>query len=174
MLKDRPGSAAALVVAAVVVHVLLARRWESLDTAAAVSEADELVSLYMGFAGVAALVASFVGVLVVFATITGEAWSVVRNLGGHSLIRNWLSPIRSTFSAAILASLAALLEQIGHGRVAWWLFELAALTLIAAALRVLWLLGGLLTAQQNIDKAATGARRQLTLKDLNLPDRNAS
>ena len=170
ILKDRPGAASAVALLIVGAHILAAHRWRSADTAGTFSEAKQLVDVYVGFAGVAALVAGFVGVLVVFATTTGPDWSKVRNLGGASLRRNWLSPVRSTLSAAFLATFAALAEQIGHGRVAWWVFEVALLVTASAGLRVLWLLGGLLRVQQNMDRAAVQQANRPTLTDLGMPE----
>ncbi len=174
-LKDRPGTASLLVLALVAAHVVAARRWPRFDTAGLVHDADELVSVYMGLAGVAALMAVLAGVLVVvFSTITGDEWSRVRELGGRSLTRNWASPIRSTLCASFLAVLSAILEQAGHGRLAWWTFEVAALVVVSAVIRILWLLNGLLRVQQDIDQAASQVRRRPSLANLQMPDTGAS
>jgi len=166
-MKDHPGSATTTVLLIVVAHALVARSWSRADTPALFEDATDLVGVYAAFAGVAALVAGFIGVVVVFSTITGTAWARIRELGGQSLIRNWTSPLRVTLCAALLAIAAALLVQIDHASAAWWAFEASVLLVVSAAARLVWLLNGLLQAQQKIDTIAS--RKAPSLEDLGLP-----
>lgn len=166
-LKDHPGSATTMVLLFVVAHALVAGSWARADTPALFENATDLVGVYAGFAGVAALVAGFIGVVVVFSTVTGTAWARIRELGGQSLIRNWTSPLRVTLSAALLAVAAALLVQIEYAAAAWWAFEASVLLVVSAAVRLVWLLNGLLQAQQKIDSVSL--RKVPSLEDLGLP-----
>lgn len=98
------------------------------------------MTIYLGFAGIVAIVAGFAGVVVVFALgQDSDRFLKLRLLGGSALRANWSSPIATSFSAAFGSALCALAAVADHGFAAWWLFEFFFLLAVVAATRLVWL-----------------------------------
>jgi hypothetical protein len=96
--------------------------------------------LFLGAATVAAMVAGFAGVVVIFALGSGsERFRYMRIRGGLRLRSNWTSVVAVSFLAAGLSVAAAFMRLTDID--GWiWAFEASALFLIHASCRLVWLL----------------------------------
>lgn len=101
----------------------------------------EALTLYIGVAGAASLVAGFAGVVVVFGLSgTGSSQRVFRASAGRSLRANWLSVIGTGFGAAALAFAAALMPVLQLRDFAPWVMQMALVFLTHASVRLIWLM----------------------------------
>ena len=115
----------------------------------------EALTLYIGVAGAASLVAGFAGVVVVFGLSgTGHNMRVFRASAGESLRANWLSVIGTGFGSAALGFVAALMTVLQLRDFAPWVMQLALVVLAHASLRMVWLMK-LLIDNVKIDDATT-------------------
>jgi hypothetical protein len=105
------------------------------------TQTGTVVSIYLGTAGAAALVAGFAGVVLVF-TIGSQSPRVrmFRDEGGRSLQRSWIVVVAEPFVATLCGIVAAVTQLTAGRPVAPWLFELAVVLLAHGAARLLMLL----------------------------------
>lgn len=105
------------------------------------SPVAEALTLYIGVAGAASLVAGFAGVVVVFGLSgTGHSIRVFRASAGQSLRANWLSVIGTGFSSAALGFAAALMTVLQLRDFAPWIMQIALVLLAHASVRMVWLM----------------------------------
>ncbi|MGN6405925.1 hypothetical protein [Sinomonas sp.] len=110
------------------------------------TEYAESLALYLGGAGAAALIAGFVGVVVVFGLSgQGTALRVFRTRSGATLRASWMSLMGSGFAAAGLAICAGIAPVMQGTWLAPWLFEASLVLMAQTALRMLWLMSHLVT-----------------------------
>lgn len=156
LIQDHPALVsltAFIVVAAhatLVVLEKLPNSWEPLT-----KTVDVGISIYLGAASAAAIVAGFAGVVVVFGlTATGVRFRQLRLQGAASLSRNWTSASVSGFAAAGLSLAAAVLAGVGANDWSPWLFEWSMLLLLHGTVRIIWLLRSLMDVVHTEDQAA--------------------
>ncbi|WP_432854840.1 hypothetical protein ACQPXB_21050 [Amycolatopsis sp. CA-161197] len=99
------------------------------------------VTLYLGAAAAAAIVAGFAGVVIVF-TIGSEVDRIqrFRFKSGETLQFAWMAVVAEPFAATMLGVLAAMIQVTSGKQVAPWFFELGLAFLIHGALLLLKLL----------------------------------
>lgn len=168
MLRDRPWTVTLGLVAAVAGHAALSIRWPALDIWSRLIQSEfDQVALYLGLAGVAAMAGGFAGVVIVFGLESqGERFLTFRTAGGRSLRSNWLSVIGSSFGSAGLAVGAALLDGLGGSSAGGWAFELSALLITHAILRMLGLLSSMMRVVAADDRKAAKQASRMSLDDL--------
>ncbi|MPZ84472.1 MAG: hypothetical protein GEV28_30415 [Actinophytocola sp.] len=105
------------------------------------ANAGTAVTIYLGLAAAAAIVAGFAGVIIIF-TIGSEAQRVrmFRRTAGQVLHRSWLTVVAEPVLATFLGIVAAVTQLTSGHVVAPWLFELGLVLLAHGSLRLLWLL----------------------------------
>lgn len=109
-------------------------------------------NLYIAMLSVAALQASFAGVVVVFGLSTQpESFRKLRVSAGEALVSNWLSISYCGFISAALSLTASLIDILGNAKFAPWFFELSVLFCAHGAIRLLWLLKCLIKIVQHDD-----------------------
>lgn len=119
------------------------------------SSPGDAAALFLGGATVAAMVAGLAGVVVVFAlSAPGKRVRTFRLKGGQPLLSNWTSAVVVSFIAALLCLIASFLRLI-DARGWGWLFELAVLLQMHAAVRLIWLLRKLAEIVAAEDRTAT-------------------
>ena len=110
------------------------------------------VTLFLGTAAAAAILAGFAGVVVVFGlTADGDRFRVFRLEAGKSLRGKWTSTSLAGFAAAGLSPGAAIAVVNGPDVAAPWLFELSLLLMAHGALRTVWILRELIVVVRNED-----------------------
>jgi hypothetical protein len=99
------------------------------------------VTLYLGAAAAAAIVAGFAGVVIVF-TIGSEADRIqrFRVKSGKTLQVAWMAVVAEPFAATLFGVVAAMIQVTSGKHVAPWFFELGLAFLIHGALLLLKLL----------------------------------
>ena len=148
-IKDRPRLVTGVLVGGVAVHAVLAKTTSDVVPTFAYSlrNADGVGDLYIGAAGVVAMIGGFAGVVVIFAMQQGlKRFAILRIRGGESLEANWTHPIALTFIAAALLLTAAYCNLIKQDSAGTWAFELAIVLAGHGAVRLVWLLTRLVTA----------------------------
>lgn len=104
-------------------------------------EIAEALTLYIGVAGAASLVAGFAGVVVVFGLSgAGHSQRVFRASAGASLRANWLSVIGAGFGSAALGFVSALLAVVQLRELAPWAMQMSLMLLAHASIRMVWLM----------------------------------
>jgi hypothetical protein len=175
--EDHPGRVNLVLTCLVAAQAFVAHFWlhglspgRALTRSASVGNASVL---FLGGATVAAMVAGFAGVVVVFAlSSTSDRVQVFRRAGGRRLLSNWTSPVSVAFLAAAL-SLAASYLCLVHARGwAWW-FELSLLYLTHGAVRLLWLLRTLARIVASDDKGDAELRSRAPVESVILNDGDA-
>ena len=157
--QDKPLAATSLIFGGVAVHAYLSHRWAAVPDLLALAHAKDVQGLYLGVAGVGAMLAGFSGVIVVFAMSQGiRRLAKMRISGGPQLETNWLSPVMSSFAATAGAAAAATCVYLKHEVTAVWIFEVVILVAMHAAIRMVWLLRGLVRAirEDDADKTRPG------------------
>lgn len=162
-LKDHPTIVTVLIFAVVAVHFLctafelVPNVWQPI-----IRKNEPPMDLYIAMLSVAALQASFAGVIIVFGLSTQpQAFRDLRVLAGKSLIDNWMSISYSGFISAGFALLASLAALIGYKQYAPWLFELSVLFCVHGVVRLLWLLKDLIRVVRNDDMRAAQKKNEL-------------
>ncbi|WP_455834121.1 hypothetical protein [Pseudarthrobacter siccitolerans] len=126
-------------------------------------EASVSVTLFLGTAAAAAILAGFAGVVVVFGlTAEGERFRAFRVTSGVRLRSNWTSTSLAGFTAAGLSLASSICTVNGPVWLAPWLFELSLLLMFHGALRTVWILRSLVTVVRNQD--LEWAREKMTRK----------
>lgn len=124
-------------------------------------------TLYLAWLQPAATVAGFAGVVVVFGlTASSDRFKTFRANAGRSLRRTWVSSSLSGFEAVALAVAAPMVSIAGLLNVAPFLFELALLLFLHGALRLIWILSGLIGIVGADDIKATGEKQPYPLDRL--------
>lgn len=112
------------------------------------------VTLFLGTAAAAAILAGFAGVVVVFGlTADGEKFRVFRVVSGARLRSNWTSTSLAGFAAAGLSLASAVCIVNGPTFIAPWIFELSLLLMAHGAARTVWILRELVTVVRTEDLA---------------------
>lgn len=103
-----------------------------------------LMTLHLGTAALAAMVAGFSGVVVVFG-LSGEndRFRRLRDAGGARLHANWISVVATSFAGAFLALACATIAIGGQPRVSVWIGLYAMLLPAHGAVRLIWLFSAL-------------------------------
>jgi hypothetical protein len=163
--SDHPSWVAAGLIVAVAVHAASTLRWRWLDPyKSLVMEANTstAVTLYLGAAAAAAIVAGFAGVIIVF-TIGSEARRIrfFRFASGKSLQRAWMAVVAEPFAATLLGLVAAISQVTSGRRAAPWVFEVGLLLLVHGAALLLWLLRALMEIVYAEDTEADAKDREI-------------
>ncbi|NKY89767.1 hypothetical protein [Nocardia veterana] len=99
------------------------------------------VTLYLGVASAAAIVAGFAGVVIVFTIGSGaRRIRVFRFRAGKALQRAWMAVVAEPFMATLIGILAAIVEITSRKEIAPWLFEFGLVLLIHGSVMLLRLL----------------------------------
>lgn len=152
-IQDHPGIVTAGILVPVCIHGAVGLKWPGITLLPAISDQTEIWQLYLGISGLAAMIAGFAGVVVVFAMTPGIGrLRRLRVKGGKRLEANLLSPVTTSFFAAFLAAGAATLEAAGASTPAVWMFEAGLLVSAHGALRLLWLLQALVAVVRAQDR----------------------
>lgn len=140
--KDYPPAATVAAGVLVALHAFAASRWSLVPNAShAMGASPNAWQIYLGFAGVVAISAGFAGVILVFALEqSDDRFRRLRRLGGTRLMANWFSPVRVSLVAAFASVGCAVAASIGHGIIAWWVFEYVLVWSALSAGRLFWLL----------------------------------
>ena len=171
-LGDRPGWITVILTAIVAAHAVLAWRYPWLDLFKALRPGDRdvtnvAVSLYLGTAGVAAIIAGFAGVILVFVVGSpSPRLRTFRDSSGRPLQKTWTSVIAEPFAATLFGIIAATTQTTSGRVMAPWLFELAVVLLTHVALRLLWLLRSLVALVSAEDHDATCDEKALPLDEI--------
>jgi hypothetical protein len=152
-LKDHPGFTNSLITVLVAAHAALTYRGYCPDIwhGSGVNHA-RLFDIYVAMLTVAALQASFAGIIVIFGLSTQpSAFRQLRIKAGGELVNNWLSISNSGFISAAFALTASLTQLLADSWIAPWLFELSVCICVHGILRLLWLLKCLIGIVQKDD-----------------------
>lgn len=115
-------------------------------------EASVSVTLFLGTAAAAAILAGFAGVVVVFGlTADGDRFKAFRVTSGARLRSNWTSTSLAGFAAAGLSLASSVCAVNGPVWLAPWFFELSLFLMAHGALRTIWILRELVTVVRNED-----------------------
>lgn len=168
--SDHPFWVALGLMVAVVGHAVLTLPWRWLDPYKSLvldANTGTAVTLYLGTAAAAAIVAGFAGVVIVF-TIGSEARRVrvFRFLSGKTLQRAWMAVVAEPFAATLLGLVAAMVQVTSAKRVAPWLFELGLVLLVHGATLLLWLLRELVEIVYAEDFEADAKDREIPADSL--------
>lgn len=175
---DRPAHVALILTALVAAHAVLStvflpvvNPYKSFGTD---PNAGTAVTIYLGLAAAAAIVAGFAGVIIIF-TIGSEAHRVriFRLKAGQVLHRTWVTVVVEPLLATFLGIVAAV-TQLTSGKVAApWLFELGVVLLAHGSLRLLWLLHELIEIVHADDQTSDGSTQEVPA-DMLFPKRPAN
>lgn len=154
LLKDYPPLGTVALAVVVVLHRLLYNTRSIFpDVAGAMSDFDQAWEIYLGFAGIVAIIAGFAGVIAVFALGSPSAsFSRMRYKGGDRLGANWISPIATSLAAALGSAACAMVAIAGQEYLAWWIFEFLFLLSAVSALRLTWLFARLVGVVDEDDR----------------------
>lgn len=151
-LKDIPAIANIFIVLFVVIQMLLTWGKVIPDFWKKMVDNPDAGNLYIAMLSVAALQASFAGVVVIFGLSTQlEAFRELRVTAGDALVSNWLSISYCGFISAAFALAASLISILGNPKLAPWLFELSVFFCVHGVIRLLWLLKCLIKIVQKDD-----------------------
>lgn len=167
--QDHPLRVTLALAAVVAAHAVVGWRWwpwvnPFKKIATDDQQVGTAVTIYLGTAGAAALVAGFAGVVLVF-TIGAQTPRVrmFRDRGGRSLQRNWIAVVAEPFAATLLGIIAAVTQLTAGRPVAPWLFEFAVVMLVHGAIRLLWLLRELVRIVAADDQLIRGKENTVPL-----------
>ncbi len=174
--SNHPLWVALVLLVGVAAHGVLTIWWRFLDpykNLALDANTGTAVTLYLGAAAAAAIVAGFAGVVIVF-TIGSEARRIrfFRFESGKPLQRAWLAVVAEPFAATLLGLVAAMVQVTSGKRVAPWLFELGLVLLVHGATLLLWLLRELVEIVYANDVEADTKDREIPADTL-FPIKNA-
>jgi hypothetical protein len=150
-LIDYPTAANALVLTLVIAHFYLAQTFPSWDVPGRLAAAngktaslEDLTSIALGAASIAAMVGGFAGVVVIFG-LGGEydRFRVLRQKGGRRLRASWISVVLVSFTAAFGSLVAAIVCVAFTPYTGMWIFEASLLLAAHGAVRLTWLLSRL-------------------------------
>ncbi len=170
--QDRPALISVGLVLAVAGHGLLTWPYPWLNPFKALQADDKdlinvAVTIYLGTAGAAAIVAGLAGIILVF--VIGSSSPRLRSFrdaAGQPLRKTWTTIIAEPFAGTLLGIMAAI-TQTTSGRIAApWLFELGIVLLVHGSLRLLWLLREMVAIVSADDHEATREDRSITLDEI--------
>jgi hypothetical protein len=149
---NRPALFTALAVILVALHTFVGWRKPDLRLPR-LTHGEDVWQVYLAVSGVASMVAGFAGVIVIYAMTQGSPrLATLRTGGGDRLKQNWLSPVRISFIASILAVIASSLDVAKYNFPAVLTFELASLFCVHGMIRLTWLLGILIEIVKQQDR----------------------
>ena len=150
-LKDKPSLVTCLIIIMVALQAVLVKLGAP-DILLSLQEAKGANDLYLAMLSVAALQASFAGVVVVFGLSTQpQAFRNLRVKAGSALVDNWMSISYSGFLSAGCALIATLANMMEYGQLAPWFFEVSVLFCVHGVVRLLWLLKQLIKVVRDVD-----------------------
>lgn len=170
--EDRPGLILIVFVVAVAGHGLLTLPYQWLNPFKGLQAGDKdttstAVTIYLGTAGAAAIVAGLAGVILVF--VIGSPSPRLRRFrdaAGKPLRKTWTTVVAEPFAAALLGILAAITQTTSGRTIAPWLFELGLVLLVHGALRLLWLLREMVAIVGADDHEATRDDKAIPLDEI--------
>ena len=151
-LKDKPSLVTLLIILLIAVQIILIKCGIIVDFSEMLRKSDKANDLYLAMLSVAALQASFAGVIVVFGLSTQpQAFRNLRIAAGDALVDNWMSISYSGFLSAGCALFASLSSMMADAWLAPWFLEASILFCIHGVLRLLWLLKQLIKVVRDVD-----------------------
>lgn len=152
LLKDSPLLVTVLILFLVILQIVLIKSGVVNDFSEVIRKNDRANDLYLAMLSVAALQASFAGVIVVFGLSNQpQAFRNLRTAAGEVLVDNWMSISYSGFISAGFALAASLSNIITNSWFAPWFFEASVLFCVHGIIRLLWLLKQLIRIVQDVD-----------------------
>lgn len=146
-IQDRPEVVSIGLTILVGAHLVASWWWSWLNPFKSMAGAEgggTAVAIYAGTTAAGAVVAGFVGVVLIFTiSAQGARIRMFRDRGGASLRRTWIVVVAEPFAATFLGIIAAVAQTTSGRVVAPFLFELAVVLLVHGALRLIWLLSEL-------------------------------
>lgn len=150
-LKDKPSLVTYLIIIVVGLQAVLVK-FGVPNVLLPLQGADGVNDLYLAMLSVAALQASFAGVVVVFGLSTQpQAFRNLRVKAGSALVDNWMSISYSGFLSAGCALVSALTNMMKCEQLAPWFFEVSVLFCVHGVVRLLWLLKQLIKVVRDVD-----------------------
>lgn len=131
-----------------------------------VAEPDQVMTLHLGIAALAAMVAGFSGVVVIFGLGDSTRLRRLRQSGGRRLHANWISVVAVSFAGAFLAVGCAGLALGGQPEPSLWIGLYALLLVGHGSVRLIWLLGALAQVTRGEDEDRTRAENTVTSTEL--------
>jgi hypothetical protein len=174
--QDWPWVVNGVALAAVVAYWVSTWRWRGVSAPrlldAGASDA-EVMTLHLGVAALAAMVAGFSGVVVIFG-LSGDSKRMrrLRDLGGDRLQANWTSVVAVAFSGAFIAVICAGLALGGLPEPSLWVGMYAVLLTGHGSLRLIWLLQTLARIVRTEDQVRARQAREIDAATL-VPQRRA-
>lgn len=152
LLKDRPSFATWLIIGVIVLQVVLVKKGVIPYWLEGLCKSNEANDLYLAMLGAAALQAGVAGVVVVFGlSAQPQAFRILRNAAGQSLVNNWMSISYSGFLSAGCALAATLINMLGDKWFSPWFFEASMLFCAHGVIRLLWLFKQLIGVVRDAD-----------------------
>lgn len=152
LLKDRPKLVTMFILFFVILQIVLIKSGVVSDFSEVMRKNDKANDLYLAMLSVAALQASFAGVIVVFGLSNQpKAFRNLRTAAGKVLVDNWMSISYSGFLSAGFALFASLSNIITNSWLAPWFFEASVLFCAHGIIRLLWLLKQLIKVVRDVD-----------------------
>lgn len=170
--QDQPVLISISFVLAVIGHGLLAWPYQWLNPFKALqADTTDMISIavtiYLGTAGAAAIVAGVAGIILVFVIGSPSArLRSFRDAAGKPLRKTWTTIIAEPFTATLLGILAAITQTTSGRIVAPWLFELGIVLLAHGSLRLLWLLREMVAIIAADDHEATRDEKAIPLDEI--------
>ncbi|MBF6446567.1 hypothetical protein IU429_02680 [Nocardia elegans] len=157
-------------VVAVVMHAALTFLWKWLNpykSLAVDTNTGTAVTLYLGAAAAAAIVAGFAGVVIVFAIgSTSRRVRIFRFRAGEALQGAWIAVVAEPFAATLLGFIAAIVQLTSGRQIAPWFFELALALLAHGGVLLLWILNHLMEIVYADDVEADSKDREISTDSL--------
>ncbi|MBM6705838.1 hypothetical protein H6A68_01985 [Bifidobacterium pullorum subsp. saeculare] len=150
--KDKPSLTTILIIVIIALQVFLVKCGIIPYWLGALCKNDRADDLYLSMLSVAALQASFAGVIVVFGLSTQpKSFRNLRIAAGEALVNNWMSISYSGFLSAGCALAATLTNMLGDKWFSPWFFEASVLFCVHGVIRLLWLLKQLIKIIKDVD-----------------------
>jgi hypothetical protein len=130
------------------------------------AEPDQIMTLHLGVAALAAMVAGFSGVVVIFGLGDSTRLRRLRRSGGRRLQANWVSVVAVSFTAAFLSVACAALALGGQPEPSLWIGLFAVLLAGHGSVRLIWLLGALAQVTRAEDDDKFRAENTVSSTDL--------
>lgn len=126
--------------------------------------AGTAVTLYLGAAAAAAIVAGFASVVIVFTIgATSPRLRLFRKLAGEPLRGTWLVVVAEPLAATFLGILASVTQMTSGKNVAPWMFELAVVLLVHGSYRLIWILRELISIVNADDELESAKKKEVKL-----------
>jgi hypothetical protein len=174
--QDWPWTVNGIAVIAVGAYWVCTWRWPTVSAPRIVDAAAsgaEIMTLHLGVAAVAVMVAGFSGIVVIFG-LSGDSERMrrLREIGGERLQANWTSVVGVAFSGAYIAVVCAGLALSGLAQPSLWIGIYAFLLTGHGALRLIWLLRNLARVVRTEDQLRARKAREVDAATL-IPQRRA-